>query len=1074
MDKSISKNRKNFFLMFLFVLFSSGVSFSQYDQYPLAPQNVERYEISGVQNYRTSVAGGTWDHAYAGKQDEFSGDRNTFRTIYSWSTSSIPSNAVIQSARLYIKGIIASNAPSDETRFLFEVKKFPNTDYNSGSSQQWTAITNSTLLFTEDLPRSQSSIDYYKDFSLGSDFITYIQSTFSAGKFHLAIRIPFAQEETWGTNRTIHEIDFKRANVAPDHALRLVITYTVLATNVSIIADNNFTDNSGNGTRGSMVIDGTTRTIPSDGYSITKTVGQSVSLTAVSSQTDNQNHQMIWHSGSTNPSEWTKDQVYAYSYQTYPITVAAGDAGKTYQAQLRKNYQISRNDQTEFDGTISAGVATQIVEQNSGQITAPTQQTINNKTYQFSGWNDGNVNNPRTISPQDNETYTVLYKYPTHTNQSTAFTNNNQRKIVKQTAVGQTTLHNVYESMGLVWYERSTNNGTTWQLANNGQPLSFLPSKSPSIDYFDNDGNSNDNVVITFQRIGLYENPIVIVQNYTTGIKQFESEAALLSDIWNNYYEDDVMPVIGYGISGRIMLVYKESGGLSCKYGNITGQGIQWYSINPFVQNTNGNSTNPTIAAIKQDNLPEFHLAWQEGESQIKYKIFRSPYPGNNIEQLTTQTLSNGSGYTHNRYPSIIVMRDVNAVYTARVTWQGTRYEEEQGMDLRKVTKGEEQNSSEGTERTRIVFKSSDFNYFWSFGNNTGKPNINRHSTAYAVAWSENNGSSVKFIDQISNNIVVKTISNISGKDVQVTNGSSLSDMYAISLNTTIAPYYFMKSNSLNTFSKPNLLTISSGREGVVYNEGAEFYFAIGDIKVNGNNTDFVEIPDSVKTLDLSLLNEYLRSQTISVDNSSQLLYSVQYGMIDSASTKNYLQSGNSITFGVELVDAITNNVLGRYDEVTFDENNMFSYDKLGYEVSLEGIGTNREVYLRLSTTSNDETSGYSLTQRYSDETILGKTHTKKINYTGTEKPTEYALYQNYPNPFNPVTTITYQIPKEGLVTLKIYDILGKEVTTLINEEKQAGKYSIDFNASKLSSGVYLYELRSNEFKSTKKLLLMK
>ncbi|HRI47762.1 MAG TPA: YCF48-related protein, partial [Ignavibacteriaceae bacterium] len=63
---------------------------------------------------------------------------------------------------------------------------------------------------------------------------------------------------------------------------------------------------------------------------------------------------------------------------------------------------------------------------------------------------------------------------------------------------------------------------------------------------------------------------------------------------------------------------------------------------------------------------------------------------------------------------------------------------------------------------------------------------------------------------------------------------------------------------------------------------------------------------------------------------------------------------------------------------------------------------------------------------------------------------TGYQLFQNYPNPFNPTTTITYQIPKEGLVTLKIYDILGKEVTTLINEEKQAGKYSIEFNASKL------------------------
>jgi tetratricopeptide (TPR) repeat protein len=106
---------------------------------------------------------------------------------------------------------------------------------------------------------------------------------------------------------------------------------------------------------------------------------------------------------------------------------------------------------------------------------------------------------------------------------------------------------------------------------------------------------------------------------------------------------------------------------------------------------------------------------------------------------------------------------------------------------------------------------------------------------------------------------------------------------------------------------------------------------------------------------------------------------------------------------------------------------------------------------------------------------LLEKKFGKSDNQiTGEQIPTEYALFQNYPNPFNPTTTITYQIPKEGLVTLKIYDILGKEVTTLINEEKQAGKYSIDFNASKLSSGVYLYELRSNEYRSTKKLLLMK
>ncbi|MDP2302837.1 MAG: T9SS type A sorting domain-containing protein [Ignavibacteria bacterium] len=105
-----------------------------------------------------------------------------------------------------------------------------------------------------------------------------------------------------------------------------------------------------------------------------------------------------------------------------------------------------------------------------------------------------------------------------------------------------------------------------------------------------------------------------------------------------------------------------------------------------------------------------------------------------------------------------------------------------------------------------------------------------------------------------------------------------------------------------------------------------------------------------------------------------------------------------------------------------------------------------------------------------------------RVNGTGlekdgtdqTERITEYKLEQNYPNPFNPTTTITYQIKEKGFTTLKIYDLLGKLVTTLVNEEKENGKYSVEFNASKLSSGVYLYELRSNEYKSTKKLLLMK
>ncbi len=88
--------------------------------------------------------------------------------------------------------------------------------------------------------------------------------------------------------------------------------------------------------------------------------------------------------------------------------------------------------------------------------------------------------------------------------------------------------------------------------------------------------------------------------------------------------------------------------------------------------------------------------------------------------------------------------------------------------------------------------------------------------------------------------------------------------------------------------------------------------------------------------------------------------------------------------------------------------------------------------------------------------------------------PTSYSLYQNYPNPFNPVTTIRFQIPSRQKVELTVFDILGREVANLLNEEKLAGVYEVKFNASNLASGVYFYRLKTQDFIESKKLLLLK
>lgn len=86
----------------------------------------------------------------------------------------------------------------------------------------------------------------------------------------------------------------------------------------------------------------------------------------------------------------------------------------------------------------------------------------------------------------------------------------------------------------------------------------------------------------------------------------------------------------------------------------------------------------------------------------------------------------------------------------------------------------------------------------------------------------------------------------------------------------------------------------------------------------------------------------------------------------------------------------------------------------------------------------------------------------------------DFGLYQNYPNPFNPSTKISYTTKEEGLVTLRVYDVLGKEIATLVNENKPAGFYEAEFNASKLPSGMYIYKIQAGSFADVKKMLLTK
>jgi hypothetical protein len=86
----------------------------------------------------------------------------------------------------------------------------------------------------------------------------------------------------------------------------------------------------------------------------------------------------------------------------------------------------------------------------------------------------------------------------------------------------------------------------------------------------------------------------------------------------------------------------------------------------------------------------------------------------------------------------------------------------------------------------------------------------------------------------------------------------------------------------------------------------------------------------------------------------------------------------------------------------------------------------------------------------------------------------DYALSQNYPNPFNPVTKIAFSLPKQGSVTLKVYNALGKEVAQLVNGFRNIGNYEVNFDGAALSSGVYFYKLEADGFSEVKRMMLIK
>lgn len=201
------------------------------------------------------------------------------------------------------------------------------------------------------------------------------------------------------------------------------------------------------------------------------------------------------------------------------------------------------------------------------------------------------------------------------------------------------------------------------------------------------------------------------------------------------------------------------------------------------------------------------------------------------------------------------------------------------------------------------------------------------------------------------------------------------------------------------------------------------------------------------------------------VDNISMVLYPLdQYG----GEVKGKVSTGSAAPISGTLISAV--NSSGETVSAgisTYNGTYMIPYLQNGsYKITASKIGYSTEDYFSnvlIDLNSNPNVGGVNF--------IIVPTGVEELE---NGVPKFYNLSQNFPNPFNPSTTIKFQIPKDGFVTLKIYDVLGKEIATLVNEEEASGNYKVDFNASQLSSGIYFYRIQAGEFSQTKKMILLR
>ena len=285
-----------------------------------------------------------------------------------------------------------------------------------------------------------------------------------------------------------------------------------------------------------------------------------------------------------------------------------------------------------------------------------------------------------------------------------------------------------------------------------------------------------------------------------------------------------------------------------------------------------------------------------------------------------------------------------------------------------------------------------------------------------------------------------------------------------------------------------------------VYFVGGETNYTVNDGTAKNSNLSYTNQGLKVE-VELNSATSYLVRLTKLSDLSTQTVTGTIASTISKLRLFNFNAGSNNDQFFNSIsheiaalpVELTSFSALAQNEAVNLTWETATEVNNYGFEIQRSAnVGTSRDLSLQWNKVGFVEGHGNSNSAKqysYVDNSVrAGQSYSyrlKQIDFDGQFEyssvvnvevgvPMEFSLAQNYPNPFNPSTSIEYSVPSNEFVTLKVYDVLGNTVSTLVNETKEAGKYNVSFDASNLTSGIYFYSINAGGFTQVKKMMLVK